>query len=265
MNNVIVITGASSGIGYALAKFFTEKGNTVIGISRNYPKEEYSFDYYLCDLSNPKEINKTTILIKEKYKKINVLINSAGIGISGALELTPLEEIKEIFQVNLFGLMQLTKELIPALRDSVPSKIINIGSVAGELPIPFQTVYTMTKSSTQRYTEGLRLELKPFKISACTVLPGDTKTGFTNNRIQPKILNQELYQSRITNSIRKMEIDEQKGMSPMSVVRVVNKLVKRRNMPVQVTVGFKYKIFVFLNRILPKKVVLYILYQMYGK
>ncbi|MCK5762036.1 MAG: SDR family NAD(P)-dependent oxidoreductase, partial [Candidatus Izimaplasma sp.] len=230
-----------------------------------YPKEEYSFDYYLCDLSNSKEISKTTTLIKEKYKKIDVLINSAGMGISGALELTPLEEIIEIFQVNLFGLMQITKELIPALREAASSKIINIGSVAGELSLPFQTVYTMTKSSTQRYTEGLRLELKPFKISACTVLPGDTKTSFTENRVQPKVLSQELYQSRITNSIRKMEIDEQKGMSPMSVVRVVNKLVERRKMPVQVTVGFKYKMAIFLNRILPKKLALYIIYQIYGK
>ncbi len=265
MNNIIVITGASSGIGLALAKFFQEKGNTVIGISRSFPKEDYSFDYFLCDLSSPKEISKTTTLIKEKYNKIDVLINSAGKGISGALELTPLAEIIDLFQVNLFGLMQFTNELITLLRESERGKIINIGSVAGEITIPFQTAYSMTKSSIQRYTEGLRLELKPFNITACTILPGDTKTAFTKNRLQPNISNEELYKERITRSINKMEIDEQNGASPDLVVKVVNKLVKRKHLPVQVTIGFKYKLFVFLNRIMPKRVVSYVVYKLYGE
>jgi len=176
-----------------------------------------------------------------------------------------MAEIKKIFSVNLFGLMKITSELLPLLKETDRSKIINIGSVAGEITLPFQAVYTMTKSSLQRYTEGLRMELKPFKISACSILPGDTKTGFTENRLKASSRDSEVYQGRVSRSVKKMERDEEIGVSPYEVVKAVNKLLKRKSLPVSVTIGFKYKIFVFLSKVLPRRLVLYMVYQLYGK
>lgn len=264
MNNIIVITGASSGIGYELAKFFSND-NQVIGISRKYPKKAYDFDYFLADVSNEETIKEVVDKITDKYKKIDILINCAGIGISGAIEHTELNEVKDICNINVIGPFLITKTFLPLLRLSNNAKIINIGSVAGELTIPFQTFYSMTKVSIQAFTEGLKMELKPFNIDACTVLPGDTKTDFTANRKPPVVIEDELYKDRIKRSITRMEKDEQNGMSPFSVVKVVNKLIKKKRMPVMVTVGIQYKLFVLLKKILPKWLVNKILYSMYSK
>ena len=205
----------------------------------------------------PKEIIK-------KYKYIDVLINCAGIGISGAVEHTTLEEAKKIFDVNVIGQFYITKKFIPFLRESKKGKIINIGSVAGELTIPFQTFYSMTKSAMHKFTEGLRIELKPLNIDVCSVLPGDTKTGFTKNRYQPSVIEDALYKNRIKNSIKRMEKDEQNGRNPISVVKVINKLIKRKKMPVHVTVGLDYKFLVFLGKVLPKRLASFIISKLYG-
>ncbi len=149
MGKVIVISGASSGIGLESAKFFHEKGFTVVGLSRSYPKEKYDFDYVLCDISKEEDIKKAVSEIEKKYDRVDILVNCAGIGISGAVEYTPTEEAEKIFQVNVLGQFLLTRELLKSLRKSDHGKIINIGSVAGPLTIPFQTFYSMTKASIQ--------------------------------------------------------------------------------------------------------------------
>lgn len=264
MSKIIVISGASSGIGKAAAEFFHSQGNKVIGLSRTLPKEAYEYDYVLCDLGKEADVDKAVEEIKQKTDHIDVLINCAGIGISGAVEHTTLEEAYRIFNVNVIGQFYITKKSIPLLRKSSSAKVINVGSVAGELTIPFQTFYSMTKSAVHRFTEGLRIELAPFGIGVATVLPGDTKTGFTQNRYQPNVMEDDLYGNRIKHSIQKMEHDEENGMSPMSVVKVMNKLIQKKRMPVHVTVGISYKILVGLAKILPKRLVYWIIKKMYG-
>jgi short-subunit dehydrogenase len=263
-DKVIVISGASSGIGKEAATYFNQLGHTVIGLSRSYPKDEYKYDYVLCDLGKQEDIDRAINEIAKKTDHVDVLINCAGIGISGAIEYTTFEEAKKIMDINVLGQFYISKMMLPLLRKSNRAKIINIGSVAGDITIPFQTFYSMSKSAMHRFTEGLRIELKPFHIGVSTVLPGDTKTGFTENRYQPNVIENDLYHDRIKRSIEKMEHDEQNGMSPMSVVKVIEKLLRRKHMPTQVTVGFSYKLLVFLSRILPKRFVYWIIEKMYG-
>jgi len=264
MNRVIVISGASSGIGEALASFFHNSKDHVYGLSRKVPKD-VPYTYIKCDVTKEEEIVKAINELNSKEGKIDILINCAGMGISGAVEYTTYEEVKQIFEVNVYGTYLLSKHAIPLLRKSTKPKIVNIGSVAGDLAIPFQTFYSMTKASIHIYSEALRMELKPFGIDVSSVLPGDTKTAFTAHRTQPNVLSNDLYKERIHKSIERMEKDEQNGRSPMSVVKVVNKIIKKKSMPVKVTVGFEYKLFVFLHRILPKRLENWILYSMYGK
>jgi len=264
MSKVIVISGASSGIGKAAAEYFQNQGNKVIGLSRSYPKDNYAYDYVLCDLGDPVSVEKAVEEISKIANYIDVLVNCAGIGISGAVEYTSLEEVIQIFNVNVVGQFHITKSLLPLIRKSKNGKIVNIGSVAGELTIPFQTFYSMTKASMHKFTEGLRMELKPFGIEVCSILPGDTKTGFTENRYQPVVVENNVYKDRIKKSIQRMEHDEQNGRSPMSVVKVIDKVIKRRHMPIQVTVGIEYKFLVFLGKILPKRFVNWIISKMYA-
>lgn len=265
MNRVWVVTGASSGIGKALCETLKQDGETVYGLSRRLPKEEVGYHYLACDVTKPKEIEQAIQTIANEQGKIDVLVNCAGMGVSGAIEYTTLEEVNRIFQTNVMGVFSFTKAALPLLRQSEKPKVIQIGSVAGDLVIPFQTFYSMTKAAVHVFSEGLRMELRPFGIDVSVVLPGDTKTGFTAAREQPNVLENDVYNDRVKRSIARMEHDEQHGKSPMTVVHVVKRIAKKRRMPVKVTVGFEYKLFIFLKRILPKRFENWILYLMYGK
>jgi len=150
------------------------------------------------------------------------------------------------------------------LRESTHAKIINIGSVAGDITLPFQVFYSMSKSSLSRFTEGLRYELKPFGIDVSIINPGDTKTNFTTNR-QIESNGSSLYKTRVKRSIDKMAEDEQKGKPTKSVVRVVKKQLKRRKMKPAVTVGLSYKFIIVLTRILPTRLKEHMIYKRYGK
>ncbi len=264
MNRIICITGASSGIGFELAKFFHQSNDTVLGISRTYPKD-VSFDYFLCDVADESSVRETFQRIREKYGRIDVLINCAGIGLGGAIEDASFDDVRYIFAVNVFGPFLVSKHAMDLLRNAGEARIINIGSVAGEFPIPFQAFYCMTKSSLHTFSKALKMELKPLSIDVCTVMPGDTRTGFTKNRIKPPVEEDNLYRERINRSLGRMEKDEQSGKDPSSVVEAVDRLLKMKRMPVSVTVGFEYKLFMFFKRIVPERIVDYFLFRMYGK
>ena len=259
MKKVVVITGASSGIGKVCANYLYDKGYKVYGLNRTLIISE-KIEYIKCDVTNEEDVKNAFLNIEED---IYAVINNAGMGISGAIEYATSEDVSRIIDVNIKGVINVCKYAIPRLR-ATKGKIINIGSVAGELTIPFQTFYSMSKVAVSTYTEGLRMELKPFGIKATTVLPGDTKSSFSKNRKKTEVVD-ELYKDRIERSISRMEKDEQSGKDPISVAKVIYKLLKRKNPPVKVTVGFIYKLFVFLKRILPSRLVNYILYKMYGE
>jgi short-subunit dehydrogenase len=261
----VVVTGASSGIGLATADYLHKKGYRVIGLSRSKPIGNVPFQHVSCDISDQSEIAKISKMIKDEIGSIDALVNCAGKGIGGAIEETPIAEIDQLFSVNVRGTILFTQAMIPLLRRGNRAKIINIGSVAGSLVIPFQSFYSMSKASLMAFSEALRMELKPEKIDVTIVLPGDTKTGFTKNRVVTSTKPDSPYHGRVERSIQKMAYDEEHGSSPLAVAKKISKLLNRRSMPVSVTIGLEYKLFLFLQRILPKRLVSWILFQMYGK
>lgn len=258
---VAIVTGASSGIGLATAKMLMQKGVKVYGMA--YNDFEAEFEYIKCDVTNIENINNAVKTVFEKEKQIDFLVNCAGMGISGSVENSTNEKIQKIFNVNFFGTVNMCKAVLPYMRKNNFGHIVNISSVAGELPIPFQTFYSATKASIESFTAGLSMEVKPFGIKAVCVLPGDTKTGFTSAR-EKNELDDASYGKRVFNSVGQMEHDEQHGMTPESVAKVICKaLFKKSPKPINV-VGFKYKFFIFLTRIFPKKFVYWVLYKMYA-
>lgn len=264
MSKIVLITGASSGIGFKTATYLHENDYKVIGISRSYPKEKYDFDYYLCDITLEAKVIEVRDLIEKKYGHIDVLINSAGMGISGAIENTPLKEVKQIYNVNVFGLFLMSKYIISLLRKSKAGKIINISSVASEIALPFQAFYSMTKASVDALTKSLANELKPFSIQVGAILPGDIKTDFTKNRLQPYLIENNLYEERVKKSLSRMEKDEANGMEPIAVAKKIEKLIRRKRMPLTTSVGFSYKMIRLLNKFLPEKLVMMVVRKMYG-
>ena len=260
MNRVVIITGASSGIGLKTALYLTEKGYKVYGISRkNFVSNK--FTHVSCDVTNIEKMCEIFQKIYEKEGAIYAIVNNAGIGISGAVEYANVDEVKKIFDINLISVVNLSSKIIPYLRKS-KGKIINISSVAGEIPIPFQACYSATKSAVENFSMALANELKPQKIKVCCVRPGDTKTNFTQNRLKTEVINY-IYGQRIVKSVKKMEKDEQKGTNPIKVSKLVYKCLKKKNPPLVCTVGTGYKFLCFLGKILPKKFVNYVVYKLY--
>lgn len=259
---IIVITGATSGIGAVTAKYLAEKGHIVYGLSRTF-KENDTVKYLSCDVTNKSQVNEAINEIVANEGRIDVIINNAGIGISGALEFNSDAEIFRINNVNINGVVNMVQASLPFLRKA-KGKIINIGSVASIIPIPFQSFYSITKGGVLMLSQTLSMEVKPFGVKVSCVLPGDTKTEFTKNR-KKEILGDDIYQGRIEKSVSKMEKDELEGSDPLTVSKVINKIINKKNPKVINVVGFDYKLLLLLYKVLPSRLAFWVLYKMYAK
>src|SRR5690554_104911 len=177
MKQVVVITGISSGIGLALGKFLAKKGYVVYGISRTVINEAL-INHIKADVTKEDSLIDAYRQIFDKENRIDFLINNAGMGISGSIEATTYEDAKLIFDVNFMGVFLSSKTILPYMRKQGSGRIINIGSVAGPLAIPFQAFYSSSKAAVNTFTDALANEVKPYGISVTTILPGDIKTNF---------------------------------------------------------------------------------------
>lgn len=259
---VIVITGANSGIGLATANYLISKGHTVYGIDKCATQTH--FPILECDITDSKHVEQVIAQIHNEAKCIDVLVNNAGFGISGAIEYSNVEEMQKIFDVNVVALINMCKVITPYMRECKFGRIVNISSVACDIPIPFQSCYSATKSAVLSFSMAFRQEVQDFGISVSTVLPGDTKTGFTSARLKNGVRDDEVYGKRIIQSIAKMEKDEQGGMSPISVAKVIEKVINSKRPAPMKTVGFQYKCIMLLLKILPKRLMLSIVKKIYG-
>ena len=260
--NVIIITGASSGIGLETAKYLTEKGHIVYGIARRQ-MQDAGFNFIQADICNHEQVESAFSQVFEKEGRIDVVINNAGMGISGAVEHTEKQRVESIFGVNVVAGMDICKTAIPYLRKCGSGKIINISSVASVASIPFQSYYSATKSAIETFSLALANEVKKFGIKVCCIRPGDTKTGFTSARVKNEIEKDENYGEAISKSVKKMENDEQKGKPPISVSKVINKVINRKNPPLVCTVGFGYKCICVLIKLLPTRFANWVIGKLY--
>ena len=263
MNRIVLITVTSSGIGNVTAKLFKEKGDVVYGLSRRVVGED--FNEISCDITSKEDVKRVVDEIIKKEGRIDVLINNAGMGISGPVETTRTEDAKKLFDVNFFGTLNVINCVLPYMREARGGRIINISSVASPIPIPFQAFYSASKAAIDSLTFALRAEVADFGVKVSSVLPGDTKTGFTSNREKQDVDSSGEYSEKMQRSVSQMEKDEQNGMDAKSVAKLVYKVSKKKNPPVHATVGFQYKLFVFLTKLLPKRLVNRIIKGMYAK
>jgi short-subunit dehydrogenase len=262
-NKVVLITGASSGIGKTTADYLMKKGFHIYGTSRkalgNIEVNEASdaltggfLRMIPMDVTNEESVDNAINTVIEKEGHIDVLVCNAGAGVAGSVEDVSMEEARTQFDINFFGTLRVIKAVLPLMRDQGYGKIIAVSSVAGVISIPYQAHYSSSKYAVEGLAEALRYEVAPFGIKVCLVEPGDTKTGFTKSRITAQKANRESpYYERFTRSLARMEKDEQNGASPISVARVIYKMIKKKNPPVRTTVGLQYKTILFLKKILP--------------
>lgn len=266
-NQVVLLTGASSGIGKATALWLMKRGFHVYGTSRKAGspqagrsgQEDTSgglFEMIPLDVTSDESAERAIRAVLEKEGHIDVLINNAGMGIAGAIEDTSMEEAQKQFDINFFGTLRMIRHVLPVMRRQGWGKIIVIGSVAGVISIPYQSMYSASKFALEALVEALRHEAAPFGVKACLVEPGDTRTGFTSSRIIAGAAGKDSpYDSRFRKSLARMEHDEQNGAPPEDVARVVHRMILRKNPPVRRTVGFGYKAILILKRLLPSRLV----------
>lgn len=261
MQKVIVISGATSGIGLACADMFAENGYKVYCLARKEPAN-YAHEFIQCDVTSENDIDNAVSQILKKEPIIDVVLCNAGYGISGALENCSLNDVKPQFDVNFFGAFSLAKAFVPKFKEQKHGKILFMSSVGAIFALPFQAMYSASKSALETMAQAWRIELKPFNIQVGCILPGDTKTNFTNAR--KKLESDATYSERSTRSISRMEHDETHGLTPKKVAKVTFKAVESKYMPVRKIVGTKYKFFAFLDKVVPKHVVLWVVGKLYG-
>lgn len=259
----VVVTGGSSGIGKAVCEVFAEKGFCVYELSRS-GQAHGKISHIDCDVTDEKSVHAAFSNIVACTGKIDVLVNNAGFGISGAAEFTSVEQAKKQFEVNFFGTVACTNEVTKYMRQSGGGSIVNISSLAAELSIPFQAFYSASKSAVNSLTLAMANELKPFGITVCALMPGDVKTGFTAAREKDTSAD-EVYHGILKKSVATMEHDEQNGMTPERIANAVYKLATQKSPKPLSTVGAQYKLFAVLAKILPIRMVNAIVGMIYAK
>ncbi len=246
---VVIITGANSGIGRETAAFLAAKGCVVYDFSRRDAEAE-GVRHMQVDVTDTRRVEEAVAEVIRMEGRVDILINNAGYGISGAIEFTEIQEIRRLFDVNFLGMVRMTKAVLPHMRSRGSGRIVNIGSVAGPISIPFQAYYSASKAAVGSFTLSSANEVRPFGITVCAVMPGDIRTGFTDAR--EKIHEgDDIYGGRITHSVAVMEKDEREGMDPAAAGRVVGRIALRRGGRPLHAIGFAYKAILLLNKILP--------------
>jgi NAD(P)-dependent dehydrogenase (short-subunit alcohol dehydrogenase family) len=254
MQKVVLITGASSGLGKSIALYLSSKGHIVYGTSRKALEEE-DFRMLRMDVTSRKAVREGINTIIEEQGRIDVLINNAGMGIGGALELTMEEEISIQINTNLIGVINVCSEVLPYMRENGGGRIINVSSVGGVMGLPYQGLYSASKFAVEGYSETLSLEVKRFNIKVVLVEPGDFSTGFTASRINSEAtMKSDAYKDSFIKTLKVIEKEEMNGLKPIVLAKKVNAVIRMKRPKFRYVVANPIqKLSVFAKKILPAR------------
>lgn len=261
IKRIAVITGASRGIGAATGERFIKEGWLVYDLSRSGGKA--GLRHIACDVSRPEDIENALKLITEENGRIDAAISNAGFGIAGSLECASYEDIKRQIAVNFSGSAYFAKAVIPHIRRS-RGRLIFVSSLAGAVPIPFQSLYSATKAALISMALALDNEIKPSGARAAVILPGDLATGFTAARKKNPV-EAPFYEKRVAASLGRMERDEMNGKSPAAIADKIYKIAVSDKPSAVSSSGAFYRLALLLVKILPAAFYNRIIFKLYGK
>jgi short-subunit dehydrogenase len=238
MAKVVCITGASSGIGKSVGEYLTEKGYAVIGSSRNPEKyPDSKFQLFKLDVRDTNSVLQFVDEVIIFAGKIDVLINNAGVGITGPIEEIPEEEIKGVFETNFFGPVRVIKAVLPQMRKQKNGLIINVTSIAAYMGLPYRGFYSASKSALEITTEALRMETKQFGIEITNVAPGDFATNIAAGRYHAPLLEDSPYRKAYGDTLNLMNEHVDAGKDPLEMAKVIHNIIETKKPKVRYKVG----------------------------
>lgn len=262
---IVLITGASSGIGKACAAHLYEQGYRVYGTSRkagDFPeipsREERAspaLELIPMDVNSDESVKRAMEYIMNREGRLDVVVNGAGYGLAGAAEDTQVDEARAQMETNFLGVFRVCRVVLPIMRRQHGGYIVNISSIGGLIGIPFQSLYSASKFAVEGFTEALRAEVRRFGIHVVMIEPGDFHTGFTAHRRRATgVEKATVYKDRFTTALGVMEADEMKGPSPEKIGYLLEKIITTRSPRLRYMVGpASEKIAVELKKVMPSK------------
>ncbi|MGT0062818.1 SDR family oxidoreductase [Helicobacter pylori] len=252
---VAIITGASSGIGLECALMLLNQGYKVYALSR-HATLCVALNHALCesvdiDVSDSNALKEVFSNISAKEDHCDVLINSAGYGVFGSVEYTPIEEVKKQFSVNFFALCEVVQFCLPLLKNKPHSKIFNLSSIAGRVSMLFLGHYSASKHALEAYSDALRLELKPFNIQVCLIEPGPVKSNWEKTAFENDERKDSLYALEVNAAKTFYASVYQKALSPKAVAQKIVFLSMSQKIKARYLIGLKTQLLLALYRILP--------------
>jgi short-subunit dehydrogenase len=250
---VVLVTGASSGVGQATARLLSQRNYKVFGTSRNPGGSEpiTNVEMVALDVRADDSVSACVKAVLDQAGRLDVLINNAGHELAGAAEELSLDETKAQFETNFFGVVRMAKAVLPIMRRQKRGQIINVGSLSGLTPIPFLGIYSASKFALEGYTEALRHEVKPFNIHVSLTEPAFLKTPMMDNRqvAAGRINEYDPWRQRAFDAVRAYE---EKAPGPESVAETVLEIVATERPRLRYLVGQQAKSATRLRRFLPE-------------
>lgn len=264
MSKVVLVTGGSSGIGMAIAKYLSDKNYIVYGTSRYCEEGEHNGFFNLkMDVTDEASISRVANQIHEKHGRIDVLVNNAGLGMVGPLESTTDQESRKVFDTNVFGVLNTCRCFVPYLRASA-GRVINITSLGGVFGLPYRGVYCSSKFAVEGISETMSMELRRAGVWVSIIQPGDFKTNINANRLNAGMVDDKLYpdfkevHERINNDVKYAK-------DPMMIARKVDKIICATKPRLRYRVATPLqRMSVVLHRVLPGRLYEKMLMRHYG-
>ena len=233
---VVLITGASAGIGRATAERLQRSGWTVVGASRRGTTSG-SWQGLTMDVDQDDDVSGGVAGVLREHGRLDAVVAAAGWGLAGPVEGTPIADAKAQLETNFWGAVRVVQASLPAMREQRSGRIVLMSSIGGLIALPFQAFYSASKFALEGYGEALAYEVRPFGIEVTLVEPGNFRTDFTAGRRRVNDIEDGAYTPAADKAIVQMERDETNGGSPESVAAVVDRVLGARHQRRRVSVG----------------------------
>ena len=262
---VVLVTGASSGFGQAIAHAAQQAGHNVYGTSRRPDRRQSPVPMLPLDVGSEESVQRCVDAVLAAEGRVDVLVNNAGAGLSGALEDTSIEEAAWQMDTNVYGVLRVTRAVLPVMRSQGSGRIITISSLAGLTGMAYQPLYSASKHAVEGLMSSLRLELADSPIDACTVAPGDFRTGFAAARTEARAAHSDVHAERYARTMAHYERDEHDGPDPALLADLVTRLIRTPRIRPRYLVGKPSQRWPLqAKNYLPASVFEYVTTQIYG-